>query len=74
MVVGISEHPGWQQSSLQLLYSDKEHTHTKQTCLDEAKEERDLERGARRDTGRYSEITSRVSPNPPYAVWPGEVV
>ena len=39
------------------------------TCLDVAKEARDLEREAPRDTGRFFVITSKASPNLQSGAW-----
>ena len=47
--------------------------HFKATCLEEAKEERVLEKEAPKDTGRSCVTTSRASPSLPFAVWPAVV-
>ena len=50
------------------------HIYNSETCLEEAKEEKVLERGALSVTGRFFVITSRVSPSLPSAVLLAEVV
>lgn len=47
---------------------------TQSTCLDEAKEEKVLERGALSVTGKFFATTSRVSRSQPSAVLLAEVV